>query len=191
MAWDYLEPHFITVISLSRRILGCVDEDLLPLISPVWKGHSGLDHLRNPNNELAGRNSIISTSGPRQRPVFTFSQGVVGPLYTAAVQCRSPGIRREAIVLLLRYPQRDGIWDSFTARRLAWEIMNMEEEMCRHRLHEQDESFQVEAASDIPAHCRVRDVEVSWTDPCSARVCFRTVEQCERGEQGNTVKIVD
>ncbi|KAJ9502558.1 hypothetical protein H2202_001679 [Exophiala xenobiotica] len=209
LAWDYFEPSYRTIIDLSRQILYCHDEDLSSmLLSPppqppsplrATKG-SHVDHSRiNGKNgtlePIADAASILKQSAKHHRPVFAFSQGVVGPLYTVAAQCRDPILRREAIVLLLRYPRREGLWDSFSAGRMGWEIMNLEEGLARKEWQQREEhgirkTFELQTAADIPASCRVREVELLMAGPRVATVRLTTVEESERGERGSFQKIM-
>ena len=58
---------------------------------------------------------------------FTVDMGFIPPLYYAALKCRSPGIRRRAIKLLLPAPHREGVWDGGFAARIAQQVAKMEE----------------------------------------------------------------
>ena len=168
------------MVTLSRQILECSDEELSAAVSSIEAGSVRLAGRRsNSHQKIVSRESILANNHSRHKPVFTFSHGTSGPLFTVAMQCRAPDVRRQAVALLLLYPRREGLWDSFTAGRVAWETIQYEEEMCRDRF---GESFQVNAASDIPASCRIRGVEVSWTGPRMAKVGFNTVGEHEKGE---------
>jgi hypothetical protein len=171
-----------------------------PPSPPAATKGSHVDHSRangkNGTLELiADAASILKQTVQHHRPVFAFSQGVVGPLYTVAAQCRDPILRREAIVLLLRYPRREGLWDSFSAGRMGWEIMNLEEGLARKEWQQREEhgtrkAFELQTAADIPASCRVREVELLVAGPRVATVRLTTVEESERGERGSFQKIM-
>ncbi|KAK5258276.1 hypothetical protein LTR40_008215 [Exophiala xenobiotica] len=170
LAWDYFEPR------------SHVD-------------HSRINGKNGTLEPIADAASILKQSAKHHRPVFAFSQGVVGPLYTVAEQCRDPILRREAIVLLLRYPRREGLWDSFSAGRMGWEIMNLEEGLARKEWQQREEhgtrkTFELQTAADIPASCRVREVELLMAGPRVATVRLTTVEESERGERGSFQKIM-
>jgi len=185
MAWDYLEPHFRETIVLSRQILECRTEDLSAAISSLKvKGCESAIYGSN-SHKVISEKFILANIELQRQPVFTFSHGTSGPLYTVAMRCRSPELRLEAIALLLQYPRREGLWDSFTAGRLGWEAMKCEEEMCQDRF---GKSFQISHASDIPACCRIKDVEVTWTGSRTAIVIFRTVGESETVEAAVMVK---
>ncbi len=201
LVWDYFEANYMTIIDLSRQILGCDDDDsssmlLSPPPSPPRKG-SNADHSP-PNGKngmlepIADATSILKQNVKHHRPVFAFSQGVVGPLYTVVAQCRDPMLRREAISLLLRYPRREGLWDSFSAGRMGWEIMNLEEGLAREwqQRDQNSKNFELQTAADIPVSCRVRDVDLRMAGPRVATVRLKTVEEVDRGERGSFHKIM-
>ena len=188
MGWDYLEPHFRETVVLSRQIFGCRSEDLSAAVSLLKLKNTRSAVNRSNKYQIVSEESILANSKSEQKPVFTFSHGTSGPLYTVAMKCRLPEVRHEAIALLLQYPRREGLWDSFTAGRIGWEAMRCEEEMCQDRF---GESFRVKVASDIPACCRVRGVEVVWTGSRTARVSFHTAEGSERDEPAVIVKIFE
>lgn len=58
---------------------------------------------------------------------FTFDTSLVPALYFAALRCRHPAIRREAIALLSRNLPREGLWDPEQYRILAERIVQIEE----------------------------------------------------------------
>jgi hypothetical protein len=195
MAWDHLEGDFVRMIRLGREILGCKDDVLS-------------DALRHPS-EVAGRfsesdmNARYSTVPPtesilkdghhkQRRPVFAFSQGVIGPLSTTAVLCRTPTVRREALALLLQHPRREGLWDSDTAGRLGWINMCLEEELT-HKLRAAEgcEDFQIQTAADVPRECRVRVVDMKYLGSRVGKVTFNTIEECEKGEMGKRSIIME
>ncbi|OCT48949.1 hypothetical protein CLCR_04682 [Cladophialophora carrionii] len=207
LAWDHLEPFYLRIIRLGRQILGCTEEQLASLLcspSEVEKNsttttttttthdHSGKTH-KYPKIPPAA--SILKKEQYTQRqhgPVFAFSQGVVGPLSTVAVMSRSPNVRREAIALLLLYPRREGLWDSHTAGRVAWVGMCLEEEMAlKRRCHHNGEERGIKVASDIPAECRVRVVDMKYTGARTGEIHYNTGKQGEAGEKGKVVKILE
>ncbi|KAI1609312.1 hypothetical protein EDD37DRAFT_653725 [Exophiala viscosa] len=192
LVWDCFESSFETMVNLCRQILGCTDKDLYTTLSKATQRRMVNDCTSagsSPEDcNVRDTGAILSAKGEQPRPVFAFSQGVVGPLYIVAMQCRSPKLRREAIALLLRYPRREGLWDSFSAGRLAFEAMSLEEDMTQRWQAPQDGDFQVHAAHDIPAQCRIRDVEVVHIGARLARVRFRTTEDCIRKEQASYEK---
>ncbi|KAL5333694.1 hypothetical protein BJX70DRAFT_391990 [Aspergillus crustosus] len=67
-----------------------------------------------------------TVKGSRAR-TFSFSLGVIPPLYTTATRCLDPRIRRRAIHLLDTYKRREGMWDSVHAAGVARRVMEIEE----------------------------------------------------------------
>ncbi|KIW40430.1 uncharacterized protein PV06_07632 [Exophiala oligosperma] len=216
LVWDFFERTYREVVDLSYELLDCEDdkEDFSTMLLPLVKGKKITNTLLKSNGantdggeevkmeevvveEVPDATSIVRepVNRPRPRPVFTFSQGVTGPLYTVASKCRDPKIRREAIVLLLRYPRREGLWDTFNGGRVSWEIMNLEEELAK-QFHSSSETtnsqvqFEVKVAADVPVSCRVREVEVLMVGPRTATVRLKTVAESDRGEKGKHMKIM-
>lgn len=74
-------------------------------------------------------------SGPTPR--FALDVGVVIPLYLVGIKCSATSVRREAIELLLKYPRREGLWDSVvSANVVQWvlEIEGAHEDRARGRI---------------------------------------------------------
>ncbi|KIW65297.1 hypothetical protein PV04_07568 [Phialophora macrospora] len=212
LAWDHLEPYYLRIIHLGRQILGCTEEHLSDMLCSVSEVEKRTAQDRDPTGKtykypkIPPATSILKKEHhhhQQHRPVFAFSQGVVGPLSSVAVLSRSPNVRREAIALLLLYPRREGLWDSHTAGRVAWVSMCLEEEMAlklrgEHGQEGEGEGgggtgdgFQITAASDIPAECRVRVVDVKYIGTRTGEIRYNTVQECQKGEKGKVVKILE
>jgi hypothetical protein len=208
LAWDHLEPYYLRILCLGRQILGCTEDqlsDMLCSLSEVEKSTTqSHDHPSKTYKypKIPPTASILKKQHHHQqhRPVFAFSQGVVGPLSTVAVLSRSPNVRREAIALLLLYPRREGLWDSHTAGRMAWVSMCLEEEMALKLRGQHDQGgdgegggggFEITTASDIPVECRVRAVDMKYLGARTGEVRYNTVKECEKGEKGKVVKILE
>lgn len=194
MAWDHLEGDFVKMIRLGREILDCKRDDLIDVLrhpSEV-EGRFSESDMNVLYSKVPLAKSILKDGHKMRRPVFAFSQGVVGPLSTAAVLCRSPAIRREALALMLLHPRREGLWDTDTAGRLGWINMCLEEEMTRKlRAAEGREDFQIQNSSDVPIECRVRVVDMKYLGPRVGKVTFNTIEECEKGEMGKRSIIME
>ncbi|KUJ06773.1 uncharacterized protein LY89DRAFT_726192 [Mollisia scopiformis] len=65
---------------------------------------------------------------PTGQAVFGMDVNLVLSLFLVGTRCREPGVRREAIALLLKHPRREGLWDSLMAARVAGWLMEKEEE---------------------------------------------------------------
>lgn len=60
-------------------------------------------------------------------PLFCFEMGVIPPLSIVAIKCRNARVRRKALKLLLKYPRREGVWDSTITADLSKWAISMEE----------------------------------------------------------------
>ena len=104
-----------------------------------------------------------------QATSFSFSPGVVSPLYVIMTRCRDPTIRREALLLLRTCKRREGLWDSALAATLGQKIINIEEgRACTLHNDIADPSTKlgngraVTSAGQIPNHARVRMVKPTF-----------------------------
>lgn len=87
---------------------------------------STLDKARH-TRETKGGTRYSTGEGMR----FAFDIGVVPALYLVAVKCRDRRVRREAMVLLERYPRREGVWDSVATAAIAKWVVRLEEDGAR------------------------------------------------------------
>jgi hypothetical protein len=71
---------------------------------------------------------IINQKNNTQTPKFSSDSHVIIPLHMIVHKCRVGKIRRKAIELLVRYPRREGVWDSILAARIGGWAMCVEEE---------------------------------------------------------------
>jgi hypothetical protein len=56
-----------------------------------------------------------------------FDLCIVPALFLTALRCRHPVVRRDALNLLYLRHRREGVWDSYTAARIATHVMIIEE----------------------------------------------------------------
>ena len=59
--------------------------------------------------------ALLNSSKGSKVPKFCFDTGVILPLWFTGHKCRDPVIRRRVISLLVKYPRREGVWDSVFA----------------------------------------------------------------------------
>lgn len=59
---------------------------------------------------------------------FMFEVGVIPPLYLTAAKCRVPSLRRRALQLLRRAPQKESIWGAATTAQLVATLVDLEEQ---------------------------------------------------------------
>ncbi|EAW12072.1 uncharacterized protein ACLA_008320 [Aspergillus clavatus NRRL 1] len=81
---------------------------------------------------IAYAEQLIHLSGTLDRDsllyVFSLETGLISPLYYTATKCRKPLIRRQAIRLLYRSPQKEGLWSMRQYARIAQVVVQAEEE---------------------------------------------------------------
>jgi len=70
----------------------------------------------------------VYDSGSRPgKAVFVFDYNIVTSLFVVGTRCRDLVVRRMAIGLLMKYPRREGLWDSSMAAAVSKRVMNEEE----------------------------------------------------------------
>ena len=106
---------------------------------------------------------------PDQRPTFSFSPGIVSPLYVTISRCRDPAVRRKALLLMQRCKRREGLWDSALAARLGERVIEIEEFRARELNSDLVESSAASAddsvitsASQVPNEARVRMIKPTF-----------------------------
>ncbi len=62
------------------------------------------------------------------QPPITFEMGVIPPLYFVATKCRDPLIRRKALSLLRKAPNRESLWSGPDSVRVVEKVIALEEE---------------------------------------------------------------
>ncbi|KAF1951331.1 hypothetical protein CC80DRAFT_496151 [Byssothecium circinans] len=119
------------------------------------------------------------------RPVFSSNSGVCSALWLVTSRARSSALRRRAIALMLKYPRREGVWDSVLAGRVAWERLVLEETALdgqpgvrRGRLEPRN--------GYIPDCNRIRSIAVDYIGSRLGKVEFRSTKQYEMGARGVT-----
>ena len=96
--------------------------------------------------------SVLSSS----RPTFILEMGIIPPLYLAAIKCRQPAIRRQAVSLLFCSPHREGMWDTKVAK-FATAIIAIEEAAAGL---EETEAL----GGYVPEHARFHDVALDVSE---------------------------
>lgn len=96
------------------------------------------------------------------KPAFTLSTGCIGPLYFVAARCRSPPVRRRALVLLQTGYRKEGLWDSRIAASIAEKVIQVEESSMRSTNMYVDRAYADDLEVRIPAARRVKLVNVVW-----------------------------
>jgi hypothetical protein len=178
MAWDPFLDDFKTIVDLAETIPVLRPS---PTKSSAGQGHrplrprpSSASPMHTPTARAPSTSvfSQISTSPPsplqQQQPSHfspSFELSPIVPLFIVACRCRDPLTRRRAIVLLLSYRRREGVWDSYGAGMVSLQCMLKEENI------EVDQTLDFEnqavhmrgkanSCQDIPEAARVRDILV-------------------------------
>ena len=96
---------------------------------------------------------------PPQQTRFSYEAGYVMVLFSTAVRCREPKLRRRAVQILRALGRREGLWDSKSAAEIADQIIVFEEEGLES----------AEFTADIPESKRVllMDIELGPTTACA------------------------
>lgn len=146
--WDSFTDEF-------DQLLDCV-EQLMPSVTHRGAPESGTSSRQSsdapPNSKLP------------PRPTFTFTLGVVAPLYCASVRCRDPMVRRRALHMLSACNRKEAIWDSAIATRMAERIILIEEAGAT--------TTQVTHASQIPSHARITESSVYFGPGRQGRLIY-------------------
>jgi len=67
------------------------------------------------------------TKDSKDRTDYSFKTQYITPLYVVAIKCRNPKLRRRALELVKRAPQRKGFWSTDVVVRIAERIIELEE----------------------------------------------------------------
>ena len=70
---------------------------------------------------------VMDTMSFDPLPNFVFEVGLLPPLHIAAMKCREPALRREAIGLLRAFPGQEGVWEGYGCAEACEWIMRIEE----------------------------------------------------------------
>ncbi|KAF2646498.1 hypothetical protein P280DRAFT_464710 [Massarina eburnea CBS 473.64] len=160
VGWHVDENDTGLLLDLATELLGAPKELTMP------DGALPEDYYPHVTDvEQLGQIGISSCA----RPVFSSSSGVVSALWLVTSRARSSGLRRRAIALLLRYPRREGVWDSVVAGRLAWERMILEETALEGRLGVRRKRLD-QRTGYIPDCNKVRSVAVDYVGPRLGKV---------------------
>jgi hypothetical protein len=68
---------------------------------------------------------VVGKSNPTN---YSLAGRAVSTLWITGVRCRDRSIRRKSIVLLLKYPRREGVWDSLFSAKIIEFVMELEEQ---------------------------------------------------------------
>lgn len=119
------------------------------------------------------------------RPHFSLMAGIIELLYTIALRCREPNIRRRALRILKGRPRREGIWESTFAARVVEAVLLKEESIWQGHAKI---CMCVEGITICEDH-RLRTVKVISREERKVTVSLQTVEECRLLRPGTKVLI--
>jgi len=112
--------------------------------------------IRNAEEVVAYNHSLPHGSLP-----FTFEMGIIPPMYLVVLKCREPTLRYQALSLLSRAPEREGLWRREEALRVASRVADLE-----------SKDFEVLADGTIFQNARVCDVQINFSNELGSHVAF-------------------
>lgn len=121
-------------------------------------------------------------------PMFSFAASVCEPLYITASSCRDPSVRREAILLLRKWPRRECLWDSVLAASLAESIMLLEEGAVDGVRDGDGECYCVGGVFICHGH-RVADAKLELLGEGVGMVTLRTVDDIVGERRGQIIQL--
>jgi hypothetical protein len=71
---------------------------------------------------------VVMNSEISKGPLFNFDSYTVIPLFLTALKCRDPLVRRRALLLLFKYPRKEGVCNSLCLGKLCEWAVKVEEE---------------------------------------------------------------
>jgi hypothetical protein len=200
MAWDPFLDDFKSIVDLAETIPVLRSS---PTESASAQGHRPLRPTPASASSTPTPTAIQSATSvfpqvptPQVPPLIqqsshfspSFELSPIVPLFIVACRCRDPLIRRRAIVLLLSYRRREGVWDSYGAGMVSLQCMLKEENIeIDHSLDFERQAVHVRGKvntyKDVPEVARIRDifVEVKVVEGKIDLVCSMTTgEECKR-----------
>ena len=112
---------------------------------------SYMEEIVNHSTAAAGLQEVVESP----TPFFALDTGINIMLYTVAVRCRDPIVRRKAIDVLYAANRQEGFWNGRLVAYLANQILEREER-----------GLKVRASSDVPEKARLQDISVGFEDRC-------------------------
>ena len=137
-AWEHALDHYLTTAPPSPRLTEAATIlQIQHLATLTWLNRSLVPEECAADADfplyeravcLAESLSFEPDSAHDMQPsTFLFDMETVSPLYSIALKCRHPTIRRRAIAVLRRRVRREGLWDSGKAAAIAERIVELEE----------------------------------------------------------------
>lgn len=187
MAWDACLEDFRSVVGVAETLLilqprtpsasaasttsprSAIGRAIAPApyrdITPYANTISSTIVFRSEPSTPSSTQDSVDGSSVSHRASTSFSPSFelspIVPLFLCISKCRDPLIRRRALVLLLNYRRREGVWDSFGAAMVAAECLKREENLEGVEIGPDNwlplSPIHTES-SDVPEWNRVKDV---------------------------------
>jgi hypothetical protein len=122
----------------------------MALLVPCIEDEAKFDDYVDDFVEITDLAEYVLMNSESSRPSFLLDTNVVIPLLVTGHKCRDRSIRRRAIYMMLKYPRREGVWDSYVCGKLAEWVMDLEEQ----HLEE----------GRVPAWARIGGVTAHWEE---------------------------
>ncbi|KAE9374871.1 hypothetical protein N431DRAFT_336663 [Stipitochalara longipes BDJ] len=101
---------------------------------------------------------LKSTVERVERHPFCIDMALVRPLFEVSCRCRDPVIRRRAISILQKCGRIEGVWNAFSASKIAQRVLDIEEAGLQN----------VRSCEDVPGWARISNVSTVF-DPIEQR----------------------
>ncbi|KAF2713873.1 hypothetical protein K504DRAFT_530784 [Pleomassaria siparia CBS 279.74] len=128
-----------------------------------------------PPSSISSHTPSSSLKPSTQRPVFSFTFGVMTTLWWITQATPSQSMRIRAIQIMMQHCRREGFWDGPVAGRLAWEAVLLEQSSTLAELG---------IGVDTPKYLRIRNIDMDYAGVSGIRVEFKNLRAMERGEKG-------
>ena len=124
---------------------------------PVMWWDDKMEYFREMVDYAATAAELSSDQPMKTSPLFTLDLGINAHLYTVAVRCRDPFLRREAIEILRKAHRHEGLWRWDHVAHLADRIMALEEEGLTD----------IRSCHDVPEEARLKHIQIRFSPDAS------------------------
>ena len=100
--------------------------------------------------DIVEHNELDLRKDPRTRHKFSIGMSCIAPLYGVATCCRDPAIRREAVALMRRSHNQQGLLNAMMASNVCQRLIEIEEQNLE----------EVRCCADVPPWARVSGIRV-------------------------------
>ena len=124
-----------------------------PMDDMRWDDHlETFKQMTNLAREIVEQSDARVRKEPRSRHKFSIGLNCIAPLYGIASYCRDPVIRREAVALLRRSHNQQGLWNAVITSKVCGKLIEIEEQGLG----------EVKRCADVPRWARVSGFKVKF-----------------------------